>query len=70
METKQEISVDQQKMLTHLARVKRAGTITPEEDSFLSFYRSLPRFDQRKTEMLSQFNADKSCKWVSSYTQD
>ena len=60
----------EQVMLTRLGRLERSGSLSGDEAAFLEAWRSLPRFDARKQEMLSLFSTDKSCKWLSTYTQD
>lgn len=41
----------------------------PEKKELLEFYKSLPRFDSQKNELLKKWKADKSCKWFGSYKE-
>ena len=41
----------------------------PEKKEVLEYYKSLPRFDGQKNELLKKWKADKSCKWFGSYKE-
>lgn len=41
----------------------------PEKKEVLDYYKSLPRFDSQKSELLKKWKADKSCKWFGSYKE-
>ena len=41
----------------------------PEKKEVLAHYKSLPRFDGQKGELLKKWKADKTCKWTGSYKE-
>ena len=41
----------------------------PDKKEMLAYYKSLPRFDGQKQELLKKWKADKSCKWFGSYKE-
>ena len=54
----------QANMITQLANPKA----TVEQKHALDAYRALPRFSEKKNELLELWQKDKTCKWYSSYT--
>ena len=56
---------DQSNMLTQL----KSSSANKEQKDLLSLYQSLPRFSDRKKELLLKWKGDKSCAWVSEYTE-
>jgi hypothetical protein len=41
---------------------------TQEQKELLELYQSLPRFDSMKNTLLQEWQKDKSCKWINTYT--
>ena len=41
----------------------------PEKKELLAYYKSLPRFDGQKSELLKKWKADKTCKWIGTYKE-
>lgn len=46
------------------------GSSDPNKVQVLQKYQSLSRFDPEKANILKKWKLDKSCKWVSSYSQE
>ena len=42
---------------------------TPHQKAVLEIYQQLPRFSDKKHEILAKWKADKSCSWANSYTE-
>jgi hypothetical protein len=40
-----------------------------DQKNMLQLYQSYPRFDARKKEMLNKWRGDKTCSWVSQYSE-
>lgn len=56
---------DQSNMVTQLKK----ASASESQKELLKLYQSLPRFSDRKTELLNKWRADKSCVWVQDYSE-
>ena len=64
---KESEAMDKKEVANMLGTLKCAKD--PEKKEMLAYYKSLPRFDGQKQELLKKWKADKSCKWFGSYKE-
>ena len=56
---------DSRNMLTQASN----ASATSDQKAMLELYKSYPRFDDKKKEILNKWRGDKSCSWITSYVE-
>jgi hypothetical protein len=65
-EAKSAASNDRKDISNMLTQLKNHSA-TEDQKALLAYYQSLPRFSERKKEILAKWKADKTCSWQTMY---
>ena len=61
--------VDDRKDISNMITQAKSTSASADQKAMLQLYQSYPRFDERKKDILAKWKNDKTCSWVSEYSE-